>query len=272
MKCLKWEKYFVIGVVLFDIGLYAGFTSLDVDRDSLFVKGVYEDTEGNELPYRLLIPKTLDKEKKYPLVVLLHGIGERGDENEAQLKWGAKEFATDENREKYPCFVAVPQCPISDFWASALRDMSKDFKMSEEPTQALRMALELVGILQDEFPQIDPNRLYITGLSMGGFGTWEAIQRKPDLFAAAVPICGGGDVTKAVRLTKIPIWVFHGAEDQLVNPKWSQDMVEAIKKAGGNPKYTEYPDVGHHSWIPAYSDPELFKWLFSQQKKQKTTP
>lgn len=123
-------------------------------------------------------------------------------------------------------------------------------------------------LLKPEFPQIDPDRLYITGLSMGGFGTWDAIQRKPDLFAAAVPICGGGDVSKASHITKIPIWVFHGAEDNLVNPKWSRDMVEAIKRAGGNPKYTEYPGVGHHSWVPAYSDPELFEWLFSQKKKK----
>ena len=138
--------------------------------------------------------------------------------------------------------------------------------MSEEPTQALRMTLGLVEALQDEFPQIDPDRLYITGLSMGGFGTWDAIQRYPELFAAAVPICGGGDVSKADRLTKIPLWVFHGAEDKLVNPKWSRDMVEAIKKAGGSPKYTEYPDVGHQSWVNAYRDPELFAWLFGQKK------
>lgn len=244
----------------------SGMPVPDVDLSYRFGKRLYEDTDGKALPYRLLKPNDLDKEEKYPLVVLLHGIGERGDDNAAQLKWGAKEFATDENREKYPCFVAVPQCPISDFWASALRDLSKDFKMSEEPTRALEMTFELVRALQDEFPQIDPDRLYITGLSMGGFGTWDAIQRKPDLFAAAVPICGGGDVSKAERLTKLPIWVFHGTEDLLVNPKWSRDMVEAIKKAGGNPRYTEYPGVGHHSWVPAYSDPELFEWLFSQKK------
>jgi predicted peptidase len=216
----------------------------------------------------LLKPKAVDKEEKYPLVMLLHGIGERGDDNEVQLKWGAKKFASDENRVKYPCFVAVPQCPKNDFWASALRDLAKDFKMSEEPTLALQLTLELIGILQDEFPQIDPDRLYITGLSMGGFGTWEAIQRKPDLFAAAVPICGGGDVSKAGPLKKLPIWVFHGAKDQLVNPKWSRDMVEAIKKAGGDPKYTEYPSIDHFSWIPAYSDPELFRWLFNQKKRK----
>lgn len=250
----------------------SGMPLPDIDLSDRFEIRLYEDTDGKVLPYRLLKPKDLDEEEKYPLVMLLHGIGERGDDNKAQLKWGAMEFASDENREKYPCFVAVPQCPLSDFWASALRDLSKDFNMSEEPTQALKMTLELVGALQEEFPNIDPDRLYITGLSMGGFGTWDAIQRKPDLFAAAVPICGGGDVSKADRLTKLPIWVFHGAEDLLVNPKWSRDMVAAIKKTGGNPKYTEYPGVGHHSWVPAYSDPELFEWLFSQKKRSKSRP
>ena len=253
-----------LGNVLFAV------TVPDADISERFEKRFFKDSESNVLPYRLLKPEELDKERKYPLVVLLHGIGERGDDNEAQLKWGAKEFAKDENMEKYPCFVAVPQCPISDFWAAALRDLSKDFKMSEKPTQALQMTLELIEVLQEEFSQIDSDRLYITGLSMGGFGTWDAIQRKPDLFAAAVPICGGGDVTKATRLTEIPIWVFHGAEDLLVDPKWSREMVEAIQNAGGNPKYTEYPGVGHHSWIPAYSDPALFEWLFSQKKKTST--
>lgn len=240
--------------------------SEETDLENRFEAKKYESSRGNILPYRLLKPKAIDRLWNYPLVLLLHGIGERGEDNKAQLKWGAKEFATDENMEKYPCFVVVPQCPISDFWASALRDLSKDFKMSEEPTQALKMTLDLVVALQDEFPQIDSNRLYITGLSMGGFGTWDAIQRYPDMFAAAVPICGGGDVSKADLLTKIPIWVFHGAEDRLVDPKWSRNMIDAIKTAGGNPKYIEYPDVGHHSWVPAYSDPELFDWLFNQKK------
>ncbi len=271
MKYSKFGKYFVVGVVLFGMGPNAGFLlPLDVDLASLFEKRDYQDEDGNVMSYRLLKPKSLDENENYPLVVLLHGMAERGDDNEAQLKWGAKEFATDKNMEKYPCFLAVPQCPISDFWASALRDLSRDFKMSEEPTRALRMALELVGALQDEFPQIDSDRLYITGLSMGGFGTWDAILRYPELFAAAVPICGGGDVSKADRLTELPIWVFHGAEDKLVDPKWSRDIIGAIKKAGGNPKYTEYPDVGHFSWIPAYSDPDLFEWLFSQKKNNDT--
>jgi predicted peptidase len=240
----------------------------EADLASRFEARQYKDEAGNILLYRLLKPKTLDGQNKYPLVLFLHGIGERGNDNEAQLKWGAKNFAIDENMANYPCFVAVPQCPLDDFWVSALQDLSSSYSMTEKPTEAMRMALELVDVLQGEFPQIDPQRIYVTGLSMGGFGTWDAVQRRPDLFAAAVPVCGGGDVTKAERIARLPIWDFHGAEDRLVIPKWSRDMIDAIREAGGSPKYTEYPGIGHQSWIKAYSDPELFKWLFSQKKRR----
>lgn len=239
----------------------------EADFAARFEKLQYHDEEGNILPYRLLKPKKTEKQRRYPLVLFLHGIGERGDDNKAQLKEGVKNFATDENMEKYPCFVAVPQCPHDDLWVAALRDLSKPYFLTEKPTEAMRMVLEIVEALQQDFPLIDPKRIYVTGLSMGGFGTWDAIQRKPDLFAAAVPVCGGGDITKAEGIAHIPVWVFHGAEDHLVHPKWSRDMIEALKKAGGNPKYTEYPDVGHQSWINAYSDPELFEWLFNQKKR-----
>jgi len=236
----------------------------EADLASRFEPMQYKDGSGNILLYRLLRPKMFQEHEKYPLVLFLHGIGERGDDNSAQLKWGVKNFATDENMEKYPCFVAVPQCPLDDFWVSALEDLSSPYTMTEKPTDAIRMALELVEVLQGEYPQIDPQRIYITGLSMGGFGTWDAVQRKPDLFAAAVPVCGGGDITQAERIAHVPIWAFHGAEDRLVIPKWSRDMIAAIQEAGGNPKYTEYPGIGHRSWIEAYSNPRLFEWLFSQ--------
>jgi len=241
----------------------------EIDFAARFEKIQYKDEEGNILPYRLLKPKNIEEQHRYPLVLFLHGIGERGDDNEAQLKWGARNFATDENMKKYPCFMAVPQCPLDDFWVSALRDLPEPYVMTEKPTEAMRMALELIKTLKQAYPQIDPERIYVTGLSMGGFGTWDAIQRRPDLFAAAVPVCGGGDITKAEQIAPIPIWAFHGVEDRLVHPKWSRDMIDALKKADGKPKYTEYPDVGHKSWINAYSDPDLFKWLFNQKKKSR---
>jgi predicted peptidase len=125
--------------------------------------------------------------------------------------------------------------------------------------------MELIDQLQGKYP-VDASRLYITGLSMGGFGTWDALQRWPDRFAAAVTICGGGDTRMAAKIAHVPIWVFHGARDPVVKPDRSRKMVQAIKDAGGKPKYTEYPQAGHDSWTATYKDPEVLKWLFAQRK------
>jgi predicted peptidase len=265
IKIFKIDLLPIFGFLLLLIWEAGWVFCQEPDLESRFETMQYTDVSGNILLYRLLKPKMLLEQHTYPLVLFLHGLGERGNNNKAQLKWGVKNFATDENIEKYPCFVAAPQCPMNDLWA-ALQNLSPPYNMAEKPAEAMRMALELVGALQKEYPQIDPKRIYVTGLSMGGFGTWDAVQRQPDLFAAAVPVCGGGDVSKAERIVHIPIWAFHGAEDRLVIPKWSRDMIKAIQEAGGNPKYTEYPGIGHQSWIKAYSDPELFIWLFSQKK------
>lgn len=112
-------------------------------------------------------------------------------------------------------------------------------------------------------------RIYLTGLSMGGFGVWDAMQRKPTWFAAAVPICGGGDPTFASAIAPIPVWAFHGDSDPAVKPKRSRDMIAALKAAGGQPKYTEYPNTGHNSWTETYKNREMYAWLFSQKRKDK---
>ena len=119
--------------------------------------------------------------------------------------------------------------------------------------------------MQKEY-SIDPQRIYLTGLSMGGYGTWDLLARKPDLFAAGVPVCGGGDESTAGKIAKIPIRVFHGDKDNSVPVARSRTMVEALKKAGGHPKYTEYAGVGHNPWDKAYADPKLMNWLFKQKK------
>jgi len=210
------------------------------------------------MPYRLLKPKDYDPKQSYPLVLFLHGMGERGTDNSRQLINGVSEFfASEEARSKRPSFAVIPQCPDNDSWANW------------EPkatglTRPARAALHIVAALQKEF-NIDPTRLYIGGLSMGGFGAWQIITAHPRLFAAAFPICGGGDPGKAARLAKMPIWAFHGAEDDVVNPSLSRDMIQAIKEAGGNPRYTEYPGVGHASWERAFKEPKLLEWLFAQR-------
>jgi predicted peptidase len=216
--------------------------------------------EDGRLLYRLMKPENYDAKEKYPLVIFLHGMGERGDDNDKQLIHGVAEFAKAENRKKYPCFLMAPQCPVTTTWA----DFGNQFK--KEPTSAMKLLLEAIPALVKEF-SIDDRRVYITGLSMGGFGTWDAIARKPDLFAAAVPICGGGDAKTAESIARIPIWVFHGGKDPVVKPERSRSMVEALKNAGGEPKYTEYANEGHASWVPAYKDADMFAWLFAQKKK-----
>lgn len=233
------------------------------DAKEVFEAREFKGDQGNVLKYRLMKPKNYDPKQKYPLVLFLHGAGERGDNNVAQLVHGMNDFAKDENREKYPAFVLAPQCPNDKKWVEV--DWSADsHKQPPEPSETMQRTLDLIAALKKEF-SIDVRRLYVTGLSMGGYGTWDLIQRYPAMFAAAAPICGGGDEAAANLIVKVPIWAFHGDQDKAVKPERSRRMIEAIKKAGGKPLYTEYPGVGHNSWAKAYSDPKLMEWMFAQK-------
>lgn len=226
----------------------------------------FTDVKGDTLLYRFL-ESDYNPSRKYPLVIFLHGSGERGSDNEAQLKWGAMNFATTENMKLHPAFVIAPQCPLDDEWANfASEDGKPSMALQPNPSKPIALLMELMKEVIKNFP-IDTNRIYITGLSMGGFGTFDLIERYPDVFAAAVPVCGGGDVTKATAIKHIPIWIFHGAEDAGVDPTLSLAMVNALVKAGAHPGYTQYPEVGHFSWIAAYSDPMMMAWLFRQRKE-----
>jgi predicted peptidase len=229
-----------------------------------FEKREFSDAAGEKLLYRLLKPKDYDPRGKYPLVVFLHGAGERGSDNTAQLVHGMADFASDKIMESYPAFVIAPQCPEGKQWVEVPWTLD-EHRMPKEPSEPLRQTLELVAAMQKEF-SIDPDRLYITGLSMGGFGVWDAIQRRPALFAAAAPVCSGGDATLAKQIKDVPVWAFHGDEDGVVKVRRSRDMVAAIRAAGGSPKYTEYKGAGHDSWTATYKDPELYKWLFAQKR------
>jgi predicted peptidase len=227
---------------------------IDVESD------VYE--ARSYLPYRLLKPEKYDAKQEYPLVMFLHGAGERGSDNKAQLNNGVAEFFSNSiTRASYPCFAVLPQCPTEVSWST----------YGDEDAEGLSgpsaVAIEIVLALCDEF-NIDQMRLYIGGLSMGAFGTWEIISHYPDLFAAAFPICGGGNPKRAKWLKKIPIWTFHGAKDEVVIPDFTRDMIEALERQGATPKYTEYADVGHDSWVKAFKEPELLKWLFAQKKSE----
>jgi len=233
-------------------------------QSSRFSFNKYID-KGDTLNYRLLYPDA-DTFRKYPLVIFLHGSGERGNDNEAQLKWGVTNFATDHNMMLHPALVIAPQCPANVSWSNFSREKNgTELHLQLAPTKPMQLVLGLIQQLTKTMP-VDTNRIYITGLSMGGYGTFDAIARYPHLFAAAVPVCGGGDVSKAHSIAHLPIWIFHGAEDPAVNPILSFDMTQALTKAGAHPGFTQYPAVGHFSWIEAYSDQMMIEWLFKQHK------
>jgi predicted peptidase len=226
---------------------------------------VKEDGRDVEFRYRLMRPATLKPGPKYPLVLFLHGAGERGDDNEKQLAYLPTWLAEEANQRNYPCFVLAPQCRASSRWADFNWSDKTSVPQKQEPTADLAAAVAaLDAVMQAE--QVDPGRVYLTGLSMGGYGSWDLAARMPERFAAVIPICGGGDEATAPRLKGVPIWCFHGAADEVVPVGRSRTMVEAVQAAGGNVKYTEYPDVRHDSWTPAYRDPATLDWLFRQRR------
>jgi predicted peptidase len=251
------------------LALVVGAEGNMAEKGGVFEKRTFTGASGKELLYRLLKPDNYDPSgtTAYPLVIFLHGAGERGNDNELQLAEGVKEFAKAETRKKHPCFVIAPQCPLNKSWGTIRKPEGHlTLLKTKEPTEATGLTLELAEALPKEF-RIDPKRIYITGLSMGGFGTWDVLARHPDRFAAAIPICGGGIEDTAPAFAKVPIWVFHGTIDPEVEVELSRKMVEALRKAGGKPGFTEYPDAEHDSWTRTYRNPDVLDWLFAQKKK-----
>jgi predicted peptidase len=196
--------------------------------------------------YLLYLPPEYDPagERQWPLVVFLHGAGERGDEIEKVKTHGPPKLAA--QGEHFPFIIVSPQCPSEQWWEISDLNLLLDDLLARYP--------------------VDRDRVYLTGLSMGGFGTWEWAARNPERFAAVAPICGGGRKWWARSLKAVPIWAFHGAKDQLVPLEHSQEMVDAVKLAGGDARLTIYPDAGHDSWSMTYTDPELYQWLLSHQR------
>lgn len=251
--------------------LFSYSASLAQDKAS-FEKREHRYKQG-KLGYRVLYPENFDKSKEYPLVYFLHGAGERGTDNEKQLVHGSKLFLDPQNRSEYPAIVVFPQCPSNDYWANVSRKVNPEtgkrdfiFAKKGKPTKAMQGALSLIDSLV-ALSYVDKSRVYVSGLSMGGMGTFELINRKPDTFAAAMPICGGGN-PKSVRnyAKKLPLWVFHGAKDDVVPPIHSRQMVDALKARGGTVKFSLYPEANHNSWDSAFAEPEFLSWLFSQSK------
>ncbi|HEX8913586.1 MAG TPA: prolyl oligopeptidase family serine peptidase [Humisphaera sp.] len=234
-----------------------------------------ETVPGGTLPYRLLTPAGYDPKAAdaYPLLLLLHGAGERGSDNKAQLKWGGAEAAND-LQAAGKCFVIAPQCPAGKQWVNTPWSKGSYGTDAVPASDQMKMALEAVDRAMKEF-RVDPARVYVMGLSMGGYGTWDAIARRPDFFAAAVPICGAGDPKSAEKLKAagVAVWAFHGGADTVVPTQGSRDMAEALKKAGyvePQFKYTEFPGVGHNAWSPTWKTKGLWEWVLAQKRKPAT--
>jgi predicted peptidase len=198
-----------------------------------------------ELDYLLYLPKDYDAKDEWPLLVFLHGAGERGDDLELVKKHGPPKLI--ENGKDLPFIVVSPQCPSGQWWTS-------------KPLELTALIDEIVATRK-----VDESRIYLTGLSMGGFGTWMLAAYTPQRFAAVVPICGGGEVLATRALGHMPTWVFHGAKDPVVPLKRSQDMVDALERVNKQVKFTVYPDALHDSWTETYNNPELYTWLLEQQ-------
>ena len=245
------------------------------------------DKQGRAMNFLMYVPPSGAPGQKYPLVLVLEGSGEEAQPNMSPSQglallaghpyvtpWvpdpanpGAPNV-----QSNWPSFIVIPQLTSPSRWVDVPGNQGS-YQLAPSPTVGLEMAKELVDTLQSEYSQIDGNRLYVTGISMGGYGTWEMVERWPGYFAAAVPVAGGGDPSKAYLLKDLPIWVFQGAADTLVPVSATGDMVSAIKAAGGNPKYTLLPGLGHNdtTWTAVYdvtapSPNNLFQWLFAQHK------
>lgn len=222
---------------------------------------------GDTLRYRMLTPLHYDIHKKYPLIVFLHGSGERGRDNAAQLTHGGALFLQDSIREKYPAFVIFPQLPNDSTWGPFERSgTGRMFPADAPPTTPGRLVGELVDSL-NKTGKIETKKVYLGGLSLGGMGTFDLLARYPNKWAAGFPICGAGAVENAKKFKSIPVWIFHGGADPVVPVQGSRNYYEALKQLKAEVKYSEYPGVGHNSWDNAFAEPDLVPWLLSHKRK-----
>jgi len=227
-------------------------------------------SKGDTLNYNIRFPSNYNPNLKYPVITFLHGSGERGNDNETPLKHGSSFLS---NNQKYNSIVIFPQCPTNQYWRKIYKNNEAseqhifDLTFNSSPEKPTLLVKELLDSLQ-KINVADPTRMYIGGLSLGGFGTFDMIERYPDYFAAAFPICGGGDVTKASTFAKkVPIWIFHGEKDEAVAVELSRQYYKKLKELNANVKYTEYPNVGHNSWDNVFQNTELMPWILAQKKK-----
>lgn len=254
------KRFFAIVLFLF---LYSGIGFAQFETADYMIN-------GNTLPYRIMYPDNYDREETYPLLVFLHGSGERGCDNEKQLTHG-RDFLINNFRTNFPAIVIIPQCPSDSYWANVERHNIENrnifaFGLTDKPTVAMETLISLIKNWINS-GKIKEEQIYAGGLSMGGMGVLELIWRMPGVFAAAFPICGGGDIDKVTGNAKnTALWIFHGEADSVVPVSFSRAMYDGMKKAGNEVKYTEYPDVNHNSWDYVFKENDLSSWLFSHKR------
>lgn len=223
-----------------------------------FAARTYSTANGGSLPYRIFLPAKATG-SPLPAIIYLHGSGGAGADNFKQISGGntlGTHLWTRADIQAWQQTVVIaPQIAVGAEWAAVDAGLAP----------ATELLLQLVASLAQE-KLIDPNRVYLVGQSLGGFGVWELISKRPEIFAAAVALCGGGDAGRVASASEVPMWAFHGAKDRTVPPHRSREMVAALKKAGGTVRYTEYPEAGHDVWTLAFSEPELPKWLLAQAR------
>ena len=264
MKRINPNILLYISFLLIYVGLFS--QNLSLYEKHVFISG--KDT----LVYRLLSPKDYNLKKSYPLHLFLHGVGERGNDNEKQLVHGSKLFLKKHNRKKFKSWVVFPQCDLESQWADMSfnpDDKESLFKNNNglDTSNSLNLVIKLMDSLVD-LNNVNENKVYVSGLSMGGMGTFEILFRRPSMFAAATPICGDGRIETVPFFAKqTPVWIFHGSDDRVVHPKYSLKMANAIIENGGSPKITFYENVGHDSWNNAFEEIDFLKWIHSKSKK-----
>jgi predicted peptidase len=234
-----------------------------------FQNRTHSNKKGETISYRILFPKNYNPSKKYPLVMFLHGAGERGTDNQKQLTHGASLFLDSLQQANFPAFVIFPQCPEGKTWAPMRFEEETNERIFEYQSKALKQS-ELAKEILDYYLKneaVDKNKIYIMGLSMGAMGTFDMTLRYPKCFAAAIAICGGADNDKIKRIKKLPIRIYHGKEDDVVSVEHSRMAFYSLKAVGGNVEYKEYPNVRHDSWLNAFEEPDFLTWLFEQKKK-----
>lgn len=259
-------KYFSISIIALILVMCGDSTS----KERSFSKETFTSKTSYELPYRLLKPDQEKAGETYPLVIFLHGSGERGNDNEKQLVHIAPSFLTDDYMNTYPSYVIFPQCPEGDYWGT-VNVINDQWYVGEssEPSSAGQAVLDLIDDFIRKNP-VDRRKIYIAGLSMGGFGTLDLIRHRTEFFAGAIAICGGGNKRYVNEYRDLPVWLFHGAKDPVVPVTLSREMSTEYKIRNMDYRYTEYPEGGHDVWNKAWSESDLLPWLFSKNRKTKS--